>query len=1070
MSAMNKLMKKILILLCVLVATNLMAQRDTVYFDKHWQKTSKDSAVFYRPIPLKKVGNLFQVKDYYSNGNLQMEGFWSDVENEVFHGKSIWYYENGKISEEEEMVYDTLHGGSIHYTRDGFLRAKGAYKKGKYWSGTFMDRCCSNGGTTEFDKGIKKASYRYYKGTNQIAEKSIYNHDKAVTSMVFYDRKGEMMGAVSIEFYMEQVDGKMIWFYADDDGITAMSGYVHYKNKKKEGEDVSFDVLGNIIAKGTNINGEPYSGTHISPNGHLYTYVDGKFEGEEVAYSEKGRIIAKGINRDGAPWQGHFNEWNKTISNYKNGQLVGKQVVYHTNNFEKIASYYFISKGKKEGESAAFDKEGKKIAQGIYKNNAAWQGTFYDDYYKKMSSYKEGKKHGMFINYTTTGRILSQQEYVNGKIGGLVKSTGYFEDRICACQYENGKPYDGEVCQDESVVRYENGVVVKRTEFGGEKLDKLKSIREYDHEALTKKTVYYGGQVYELIYKDRKPYLGVTYEPYYRELTTYVNGHKNGKFSVYKPYSAIFIEGNFKDDLWEGKINFTDELHGAKTSCIYREGVTMSGTAMLKDKTTTYAKGVKDGLETSKKPLYYNYKVVYDSLVRNYRKGKLEGDITYFKAGKAIASGIYMADKPFHGTFYIGKNYKNTYENGELTTTIYQLTAIKLESSYIHNLIVKEKLTIGSNEIAAVGKFKRGLPFEGRFTTFDDKTAPTTITYTNYKKGKRHGTLEVFKLSDKRITRKKEYKKDILQKESWLISFKGQKEVIGNYKEGKPFSGYFYSKDDIIEVLSQYRSGIKYGYTYYAVTGSKMENVLDSISYVNGKPFEGGELEQYKGQTHQHIYVKGKHIKTNIYYWGLAEVPDMKISFVDDGFITYKISGEDGVRKTWENVVWKKYNQVTYTNVAKSEGEIVFYENEEEAGFIKFANGFFVEADYSFRRFSMGFKLLVEKSNTLVVEIIGENEFMKFYPEIELSQKPSYKDLISFDRSFIESDGTIFFYIQGKELSNCSMVFKDGKPYHGIAIRNNKGVYSYEAYEQGEKIEDEEGLTKDELLKKINGL
>jgi hypothetical protein len=58
-------------------------QKDTIYYNKTWSNTTKDKAVFYRPLPLEQKDTLYVVKDYYKNGALQMEGLSSSATDDV---------------------------------------------------------------------------------------------------------------------------------------------------------------------------------------------------------------------------------------------------------------------------------------------------------------------------------------------------------------------------------------------------------------------------------------------------------------------------------------------------------------------------------------------------------------------------------------------------------------------------------------------------------------------------------------------------------------------------------------------------------------------------------------------------------------------------------------------------------------------------------------------------------------------------------------------------------------------------------------------------------------------------
>jgi hypothetical protein len=117
----NKLIIKIVpFFILFLSCSKLMAQDSICYFNKNWEKTSKDDALFYRLKPLKlkakdilgskvKVDSIFLIKDYYiENDSLQFQGYALDREAKHLIGNAVWYGSKGRIIEEKEYYNSDL--------------------------------------------------------------------------------------------------------------------------------------------------------------------------------------------------------------------------------------------------------------------------------------------------------------------------------------------------------------------------------------------------------------------------------------------------------------------------------------------------------------------------------------------------------------------------------------------------------------------------------------------------------------------------------------------------------------------------------------------------------------------------------------------------------------------------------------------------------------------------------------------------------------------------------------------------------------------------------------------------
>ncbi len=73
-------------------ATNLS---DTIFYNKKWDPTSKEDAMYYRLITFDGKSD-YLVKDYFMNGTLQMEAHCKSINPEIKQGACTYYHPNGK--------------------------------------------------------------------------------------------------------------------------------------------------------------------------------------------------------------------------------------------------------------------------------------------------------------------------------------------------------------------------------------------------------------------------------------------------------------------------------------------------------------------------------------------------------------------------------------------------------------------------------------------------------------------------------------------------------------------------------------------------------------------------------------------------------------------------------------------------------------------------------------------------------------------------------------------------------------------------------------------------------------
>ncbi|NRS90365.1 antitoxin component YwqK of YwqJK toxin-antitoxin module [Flavobacterium sp. 7E] len=133
----NNKVKLLLIILFYLFTTQNSNCQSKIYFDQDWKVTTKERASYYR-IFSKRQDSLFQIKDFYSNGILQMEGCFSNLEKETLEGEIVWYDAKGAISSKANYKNGILHGLSTSYLKNGKIDYTTDYKEGEIYDGVYV--------------------------------------------------------------------------------------------------------------------------------------------------------------------------------------------------------------------------------------------------------------------------------------------------------------------------------------------------------------------------------------------------------------------------------------------------------------------------------------------------------------------------------------------------------------------------------------------------------------------------------------------------------------------------------------------------------------------------------------------------------------------------------------------------------------------------------------------------------------------------------------------------------------------------------------------------------------------
>lgn len=505
-------MKNFLPLVLLQLPIALFAQ-DTLYFDADWKESSREKHAYYRLLPMKKVGKLLFIQDFYKNGNLQMQGYALASDEASYVGDAYWYDENGydvstkqsiNTSEVRELTYYHQDGSvwkKINYAPDGRIEKISAYLNGKelavgqvasanQYSGVFSpmkpDRY--------YDRPVDEPELLVEVEAPAMIE---MDNDEAIAKKVTYT---EAIFWKNGQKAMEQ--------QLDRDGIPIHSRYWDENGKllsEFDGENTGthFNYFTkNGIAYGVSLKEEINKST---PNKRVQTSysvnhvvtVKSTFIGGQIAEIVRyhdGKEVAIQQYREGEPYDGEF--------------------VVDLGDKE---TKFTILKGQKIGRATTTEIEtGTFFADGTYRNGEPFEGTFYDtgDVHTLLT-YKNGQQDGkqtMFADYE--GKWIAEDYEMKGGSREGYRRIYQDGDLQFESEYKNDKVVAGIIMEGNTQFTYDNGMLVQKKSFNAFQSGEVTTVEKYMNNELT--AVEYSdftieeapASVYTGLYKDGKPYEG----------------------------------------------------------------------------------------------------------------------------------------------------------------------------------------------------------------------------------------------------------------------------------------------------------------------------------------------------------------------------------------------------------------------------------------------------------------------------------------------------------------------------------------------------------------------------------
>lgn len=243
----------------------------------------------------------------------------------------------------------------------------------------------------------------YYQGNEPVLmAEGKYIDQKKDSVWMTYDPTGQLKSRDSYENDVR--NGRSVVYYPNGE----VSEETTYRDGKRHGEWKQYYQGGQKMAEGTFENDERV-GEYVKyyPNGKDWvrgTYENGFKESTWIYGLENGAlgqmvVYRKGeeekqVKMNGTFTENHPNGQPKLVENYKNGKLHGEYIEYY-NDGQWVDRE--VDNRPKGGDIEIYrELEGQTIA--------------------KKANYKDGELHGKLIEHNEKGKIIREEEYVNGEL------------------------------------------------------------------------------------------------------------------------------------------------------------------------------------------------------------------------------------------------------------------------------------------------------------------------------------------------------------------------------------------------------------------------------------------------------------------------------------------------------------------------------------------------------------------------------------------------------------------------------------------------------------------------------
>ncbi|WP_299008682.1 hypothetical protein [uncultured Tenacibaculum sp.] len=492
-----------------------------------------------------------KIKTYYDEkgkvmGKLQYEGELDKLL--YYHGKRYTFYPDGKTIEKIE-TYDSEYLIKVEEYNGGVLIRENFYEDFEIVKIiSYTDNGKKIGEFTQKDNelnGTIRNKYNQiitYKNSFPVKATIPYINSRKLFStlkdsvITYHDTLGNPIATLKVglkkgKFIVDRLEtGEYIPIPIEGTLVTPdlnqrIAGKTTFNNYKKT-QKTTFNYIKNKRFKQHiryNENEEPLKHTFYYSNGNkqyeLFFNPATEKKEKGIFFNKNGEKISE-FNyqtKTGTLYEFYENSNDiKEVNTQKNGQFIaGKryQRVYDRN----LKAYKNVLREDvtANGESIFYSKKDTVIGKAIFKNGKPWSGTVYDYKNNRKIQVKDGKKHGIYIDYTGDEKTIREQGYYkNGEKHGKFITWGGIRP-----SYEWKRVKQKEENYKHSML---DGYTIKYNKKGKEisKVLYKNGKREGYATSYNEKT----NKTYRLLYKNDKPFEGVTVNRFNDE-KVYKNGN-----------------------------------------------------------------------------------------------------------------------------------------------------------------------------------------------------------------------------------------------------------------------------------------------------------------------------------------------------------------------------------------------------------------------------------------------------------------------------------------------------------------------------------------------------------------